>query len=71
MTREQEELVAQLEALVDGSSLAAVLDALSFLCDLKRDHIMESWQDRNLAASWSRLARQIERAAVSAQKERL
>ena len=71
MTRDQEELVAELEVMVDRRGLATVLDALSFLADLKRDHIMESWQDRTLAASWSRLARQIEKAAVSAQKERL
>ena len=60
-----------LEEIVDRRGLSLVLEALSFLADLKRDHVMEAWQDRKLASSWSRLARELERAATSARKEQL
>ncbi len=66
---DREALIVEVEAIVDRTSLAAVVNALTDLAYLKRDHIMESWGDRALAASWAKLARDLERVAGTAKKE--
>ncbi len=48
-TKEQ---VAQLEAIIDASSLQGVLMALSEICGEKGDHIRANWQDKPLARRW-------------------
>lgn len=41
-----------LEALLDRTSVSAVLAALADLCGEKAQHIAENWQDRPLYESW-------------------
>jgi len=51
----------ELEALVDGFGLSTVLDMLRDICHEKADHIRTNWQDNELAASWDRDGRFIDR----------
>ncbi len=53
---------AELEDLVDATSLSAVLAALEDICRDKAEHIIHSWQDINLAKEWSIGAGRIGRA---------
>ncbi len=46
----------QLESLIDGAGLCAMLQALSQICDEKADHIRTNWQDKHLAKSWNSAA---------------
>jgi hypothetical protein len=41
-----------LEKLVDHYGLHYVLDQLVYICYLKADHIMESYNDKGLAELW-------------------
>jgi hypothetical protein len=53
MSRELSEKEREtLEAMIDASSVGAVLGALADICWLKAQHIAESWQDRPLYESW-------------------
>lgn len=54
-----------LEALIDASSLADVLETLGEICDAKSQHIAENWQDKTLAAQWNRAASRIGTCANS------
>lgn len=56
----------QLERLVDGGSLRAVLESLSEICVEKSLHVEEAWQDRTLARRWMRAAKIVDRCATSA-----
>ena len=42
-----------LEILIDTIGLAAVLDAVSGICDAKAEHVLVNWQDKPLAAQWA------------------
>jgi NAD-dependent oxidoreductase involved in siderophore biosynthesis len=71
-----EELAGQLEPVVDRHGIAAVLEALAFLCEAKSEHITSAWQDRALARSWKKVGARRragrqgcrERAAVAHEK---
>lgn len=52
-----------LENMIDRTSIAAVLSALSGVCELKAEHIDTNWQDKHLASRWRRWARTMERTA--------
>lgn len=43
-----------LEELIDRHSLAAVVEALSEVCDEKEDHVRTNWQDFERARAWHR-----------------
>lgn len=60
------DLVETLEGMVDGSSLAHVLDALGEVCDAKADHLGHSWQDHPSAKRWRAAAKVMERAYSNA-----
>jgi hypothetical protein len=60
----QAELQEQVEALVDGTTLDAVLAALEETCLLKAEHLAVNWQDRRTALAWKRAARLLERARM-------
>lgn len=44
----------RIEALIDETSLAEVLGAISQICDEKASHIDDNWQDKRLAKAWDR-----------------
>lgn len=48
----QEQLKNQLENLIDSTSLAEVLEAISQVCYEKELHIEENWQDPATAKNW-------------------
>lgn len=50
----ERELIEALETLVDGSSLAQVVDALASVTNLKAVHIVENWQDNSAATPWDK-----------------
>lgn len=54
--------VAELEGLVDASSLAEVLQTLASIARDKAEHIRTNWQDRQTAALWDRSAKRIDLA---------
>jgi hypothetical protein len=56
-----QELADQLESLIDRSSLATVLEALSQVCGEKADHLRSNWQDRTTAKSWDKAGHAIDR----------
>jgi hypothetical protein len=49
-----------LETMIDQTSVASVVSALSAICAEKAEHISGAWQDRNLSDAWARVARQLE-----------
>ena len=55
------ELAAELEALIDRSSLSDVLEALEGICDEKAEHVSTNWQDRDLSNAWGKAARAVGR----------
>ena len=56
------ELKDKIESLVDGSSVSAVLTALSQICDGKAGHLLKTSQDPGLLRGWMLAARAIDRA---------
>lgn len=64
--QDKHRLVAELELMIDGSSLGEVLEGLSDVCELKGQHISANWQDHILAACWHRAAEAIAKLATSA-----
>ena len=52
--------LTELEQMVDRVGIAAVLAALSGICDMKEEHIRTYWQDYLLAKKWHLNARKIE-----------
>ena len=55
-----------IESLIDSSSLANVVDALTTICYEKADHIDSNWQDHGLARMWTKAGKSIEKAIVPA-----
>lgn len=43
-----------LEAMLDRTSLATVLEGLSEVCDYKEAHVRSHWQDFHRARQWHR-----------------
>ncbi|MDX2087861.1 MAG: hypothetical protein SFX73_08425 [Kofleriaceae bacterium] len=69
--RDVERLAAEIEPVVDQHGIAEVLEALSFLCQAKSDHIEAAWQDRPLARAWKRVGDKVAQASRAARTERL
>jgi hypothetical protein len=59
---EMSELKDKLEAMVDRSSVSAVLTALSKICDGRAGHLLTTSRNLRLARGWRRAARAIDRA---------
>ena len=59
----QAQLIAEIEPIVDSSSLADVLFALARMCNEKAEHLESNWQDAITARVWDRAARKIDRLA--------
>ena len=55
-----------LEDLVDQTSLADVIEALSNVAHCKSEHILTNWQDQDLAECWTRAAEAIARVSLDA-----
>lgn len=51
----------KLEAIIDGSSLGSVLEALENVCRAKADHLAHNWQDIPASQLWNRAAGRIAR----------
>lgn len=52
--------MADLEAMIDSTSLAVVLGALAVICNEKADHLRMGWGDPHTAARWDKAARKID-----------
>jgi hypothetical protein len=52
-----------LESIIDGSTLADVLNAISEICYEKADHIRTNWQDANTAKVWEKAGKYVELSA--------
>ena len=46
--------VADLEEIIDSTSLSAVITAIANICTEKCDHILVNWQDKELARRYDR-----------------
>jgi hypothetical protein len=51
---EHEDLEAQLESLVDQTSLLSVLETLTDICHGKAEHLRSNWQDNTAAKAWEK-----------------
>lgn len=49
---DEQKLRDAIEALIDKTTLCAVIDALATVCDEKASHIRETWQDNETARAW-------------------
>jgi len=58
-----------IESLVDYYGLENVLQLLGEVCSAKSDHILENWQDENLADVWDRATSAILQAAQNVKNE--
>jgi hypothetical protein len=56
-----QELADELESMIDGSSLATVLEALSQVFFEKVEHLRSNWQDETAAKCWDKAGRAIDR----------
>ncbi|MFO0849262.1 MAG: hypothetical protein U0871_12010 [Gemmataceae bacterium] len=54
------ELETAVEQLVDGASLARVVEALQAVCYAKEEHLSATWQDARSAKVWLRAARALD-----------
>jgi hypothetical protein len=50
-----------LEEYVDQGTLGSLIDALAELCHEKAEHVLTNWQDKEMARSWTRDARKLEK----------
>lgn len=57
-----------LEALIDGATLADVIDTLATIAREKAEHIRQNWQDAATARVWDHAARRIETTYVQVRK---
>jgi inorganic triphosphatase YgiF len=57
--REREEL----EHLLDKMTVKGLFEALAQIAGEKEDHVLEAWQDRNLARRWARLSSKFDQLA--------
>lgn len=55
----------QLKAMIDGTSLAEVLDMIGTICSEKGDHIRANWQDEPLARRWERAGQRCDNLSAS------
>lgn len=60
-----DQLCAELERLVDATTLARVLEQLHSVCSLKADHLRANWQDPALAREWERIGAKLGRIDAS------
>jgi len=51
MTKQQT-VSQQIEFMIDGNSVKAVLEIIAEICNSKAEHIQEAWQDKKLARAW-------------------
>lgn len=54
----------KLERLIDESSLAEVVDALTTICYEKAEHISSDWQDDSLARQWTKAGKLLDGVAA-------
>ena len=52
-----------LEALIDRTSLTAVVEALGDICHEKAEHVLTTWQDRPRSQSWRAAGFKLAKAA--------
>lgn len=50
-------ITAELERLVDATSLLDVLTGLELVCGEKAEHIRQNWQDKATARPWDKASR--------------
>ncbi|MGE0294710.1 MAG: hypothetical protein AB7P97_20355 [Hyphomonadaceae bacterium] len=55
--------VDSIEAIMDRTSLFAVLESIVGICFDKSQHISENWQDKSLAREWERAGKVVDKAA--------
>lgn len=63
-TKEHNERLDALEAMIDKIGLNAVVETLAEVCSAKADHIRTNWQDEPLAKGWDRRAARLINVAV-------
>lgn len=51
----------QLELMIDSEGLTSILEQITEICHEKADHILTNYQDRSLAAAWTRNAELIDK----------
>lgn len=61
-------LADDLEAIVDRTSLSAVLESLAYVCSEKAEHLLTNWQDETSADAWERCITPLDDLASSASK---
>jgi hypothetical protein len=54
-----------LEAMIDKTSLVAVVEALRDIADEKSSHIVANWQDAKTAKPWERAAGRLDTLAAN------
>ena len=57
-----------LEALIDASSLAAVVDSLSAIAGAKAEHVASAWQDASTAKAWDKASAILQTAATRVER---
>lgn len=61
----QEELIAKIEPILDGSTLADVLLATARICNEKAEHLRCNWQDDTAARVWDKAAKRIDEVSAN------
>jgi hypothetical protein len=59
MPRTRDELET-LEGLMDKMGVSDLIEALGDIAHEKAEHVLENWQDRNLARRWTRLGEKLQ-----------
>ena len=54
---------ADLESMIDEIGCAAVIAAMASIAHEKADHVMSNWQDAGLSKEWTRLGKELQKAA--------
>lgn len=67
MSREKEPAFI-IETIIDGHSVAKVLDMMAGICGQKAEHIRENWQDEPLARRWDRASKRLHTASIAFRK---
>jgi hypothetical protein len=62
-SKQMADLLERLEIEVDRCGIREVIETLAIVCDQKSEHVAANWQDNQMAKTWNKWARILDKAA--------
>ncbi len=64
MVERQTDQAVELEGMIDKLGLTTVLEMAAHICYAKELHLLENWQDKNMARCWRQDGKRLEQVAT-------